>query len=485
MKGLFKKTVAGVMSVALLASMSAAALAHSEMDNMVFAGYDTTDPENPNRVYNEVINGRYTNKQVLIPVTPEWRIEGYETAYPHAGYSRMYLDGKAQDITHFNNLFPQWETRNKDYMWEISYNENGEHMIWQRQQTKINNKTWAWDFGNDALGIPDSVVMQRTNRAAYVVKKEFKDYGFGRYTMDGKVLSDEEVSMYADWGLSDVITNWTAFVEAAKAKDSDGDGVLSYDEKVTSLLSQRDDHGRYVITDADISAMIGVVENQYITAKFSKNSNDGLATRNIAEEYLKHRNDGWNWNYGTLRVKAEGPAISWTDPAVTFENTDPYLQYQYLVVNGVAMDGHYIGLDKNGNKLYADKIIRYTGGKATPNITWKFAFFRKAIDKDGTEIPNVYEVVEQKFVNGQPGYDGFVTDKKGNVVGNPIYRIPTGRYGNTYFKLNGNKIELWVTDEYGNKGILETFENKTGNLGGLIDAYTTGMIHVDGYYDWR
>ena len=31
MKGLFKKTVAGVMSVALLASMSAAALAHSEM----------------------------------------------------------------------------------------------------------------------------------------------------------------------------------------------------------------------------------------------------------------------------------------------------------------------------------------------------------------------------------------------------------------------------------------------------------------------
>ena len=303
--------------------------------------------------------------------------------------------------------------------------------------------------------------------------------------MDGKVLSDEEVSMYADWGLSDVITNWTAFVEAAKAKDSDGDGVLSYDEKVTSLLSQRDDHGRYVITDADISAMIGVVENQYITAKFSKNSNDGLATRNIAEEYLKHRNDGWNWNYGTLRVKAEGPAISWTDPAVTFENTDPYLQYQYLVVNGVAMDGHYIGLDKNGNKLYADKIIRYTGGKATPNITWKFAFFRKAIDKDGTEIPNVYEVVEQKFVNGQPGYDGFVTDKNGNVVGNPIYRIPTGRYGNTYFKLNGNKIELWVTDEYGNKGILETFENKTGNLGGLIDAYTTGMIHVDGYYDWR
>lgn len=171
MKGLFKKTAAGVISVALLASMGTAALAHSEMDNMVFAGYDTTDPENPNRIYNEVINGRYTNKQVLVPVTPEWRIEGYETAYPHAGYSRMYLDGKAQDITHFNNLFPQWETRNKDYMWEIVCDENGNHMIWQRQQTKINNKTWQWDFGNDALGVPDSLVMQRTNRAAYVVKK--------------------------------------------------------------------------------------------------------------------------------------------------------------------------------------------------------------------------------------------------------------------------------------------------------------------------
>lgn len=339
MKGLFKKTAAGVISVALLASMGTAALAHSEMDNMVFAGYDTTDPENPNRIYNEVINGRYTNKQVLVPVTPEWRIEGYETAYPHAGYSRMYLDGKAQDITHFNNLFPQWETRNKDYMWEIVCDENGNHMIWQRQQTKINNKTWQWDFGNDALGVPDSLVMQRTNRAAYVVKKEFKDYGFGRYTKDGKALSDEEVSMYADWGLTDVITAWNAFVDSARAKDENGDGVLSYEEKVTSLLSARDDHGRYVLTDGMISDMIGVVENQYITAKFNKNSNDGIATKNVAAEYLKHRNDGWSWNYGTIRIKANGPSISWTDPAFTFENTDPYLQYQYLIVNGVIMDG--------------------------------------------------------------------------------------------------------------------------------------------------
>lgn len=485
MKGLFKKTAAGVISVALLASMGTAALAHSEMDNMVFAGYDTTDPENPNRIYNEVINGRYTNKQVLVPVTPEWRIEGYETAYPHAGYSRMYLDGKAQDITHFNNLFPQWETRNKDYMWEIVCDENGNHMIWQRQQTKINNKTWQWDFGNDALGVPDSLVMQRTNRAAYVVKKEFKDYGFGRYTKDGKALSDEEVSMYADWGLTDVITAWNAFVDSARAKDENGDGVLSYEEKVTSLLSARDDHGRYILTDDMISDMIGVVENQYITAKFNKNSNDGLATKNVAAEYLKHRNDGWSWNYGTIRIKANGPSISWTDPAYTFENTDPYLQYQYLIVNGVIMDGHYIGLDKNGNKLYADKVIRYTGGKATPGVTWKFAFFQNAKDKDGKILPDVYEVVEQKFVNGQPGYDGFVTDKDGNVVGKPIYRIPTGKYGNTYFKLNGDIIELWVVDEDGHKALLKTFENVTGNLGGLIDAYTTGLVHIVGDYDWK
>ncbi len=480
MKGLFRKTIAGAMSVAMLASMSTAVLAHSEMDNMVFAGYDTTDPENPNRIYNEVINGKYTNKQVLVPVTPEWRIEGYETQYPHAGYSRMYLDGKAQDITHYNNLFPQWETRYKDYMWEIGEDANGNHMIWQRQQTKINNRTWAWDYGNAALNIPDSAVMQRTNRPAVVLSKVFKDYGFGRYNKNGKALTDNEKRMYEDWGLSNVITSWNSFVNEAKVKDSDGNGVLSYDEKVSSLLSQRDSYGRYVMTDEMIADMISVVENQYITAKFNKNSNEGLATKNVAEEYLNHMNDGWNWTYGTIRVASHKPVISWTNPASSYENTDPYLQYQYLIVNGIVMDGHHLG-----NGEYADKIVRYTGGKATPKVTWKFAFFQNAKDKDGTIIPDVYEVVEQKFIDGKPGMDGTVTDENGNVIGNPIYRIPVGKYGNTYFKLNGSKIEYWVVDSDGNKALLESYDNVTGNLGGLIDAYTSGMLHVEGNYNWK
>lgn len=473
MKGLFKKTVAGAMSVAMLASLSTGAFAHSEMDNMVFAGYDLTDAENPNRIYNEVIGGKYTNKQVLVPVTPEWRIEGFESEYPHAGYSRMYLDGKAQDITHYNNLFPQWETRYKDYMWEIFCDENGNHMIWQRQQTKLNNKTWAWDFGNAALGIPDSVVLSRTNRAAKVVSKTFKDYGFGRYTKDGKVLSDDEVRMYADWGLSDVIGDWKQFVKNAEIKDMDGNGIITVDEKMGSMLSQKDAYGRYVITDAMISDIIGVVENQYITAKFDDKTNDGLTTKNVAAEYLAHMDEGWNWNYGTIRVASHGPSISWTDPKATFEEMDPYYQYQYLIVNGVVMDGHYIGKDEQGNEVYADKIMRYTGGKASPQITWKFAHFQEAVDVDGNAISGVYQVVERKYING-----------KAATVGE-VYRIPTGKYGNTYFKLNGKKIELWVVDDNGNAALLRTYENTTGNLGGLIDAYTSGALYVSGSYDWN
>lgn len=41
-----------------------------------------------------------------------------------------------------------------------------------------------------------------------------------------------------------------------------------------------------------------------------------------------------------------------------YEMDEPYCYYQYLIVNGVAMDGHND----------TPRIFRYTGGKATPEV---------------------------------------------------------------------------------------------------------------------
>ena len=87
---------------------------------------------------------------------------------------------------------------------------------------------------------------------------------------------------------------------------------------------------------------------------------------------------------------------------------------------------------------------------------------------DSASAP-VYEVVEAKYVDGVKAFD---------KDGNPIYRVPTGVYGNTYFAVNGDIIEFWVADEAGNKVLLETFENWTGTLESAIDAYISGSLNL-------
>lgn len=431
MKGLFKKVLVGTIAAAMLVSTQVSVMAHSEMDNMVFAGYDTTDWRNPNKIYNEIIDGKYTNKQVLVPVTPEWRITGFETVYPYAGYSTMYLEGTKMPITAYNSLFPQWETRRRDYMWEMKE----PYIIWERQQTKVNNKNWQWDFGNADFGIPDSTVLTKTVREAYVVNTEYKNYGFGKYNNNGKLLTINELGMYTKFGV-DAASKWESLVA---------------NELTVENLSKQDENGRYVVTDTEIAALIPVVTSKYVTAKFNATGNDGLATKNIAAEYLIHANDGWAWDYHNT-FSTGTATVTWTEPS--YELTEPYRQYQYLVVNGITLDG------KNGK----DCIFRYTGGLATPEVTWKFVFFQHPLDENGKEIENIFEVVEQKYV------DGIACD---------VYRVHTDVFGKTFFKVNGSTIEYWVTDHSGHSYILKKFYNFTGSLENFkdINAYMSGSVN--------
>ena len=164
-----EKIAAAVCAAALMTSLTAAA-------SWEFAGYDTSMPDSYGKIYNEVLGGKYTSKTKLEPVAAEdvqWKFEGYELAFPHAGYERLYLEGNAQkSITRTVSSFPQWETRFRDFMWEVA----GEHRIYQRQQTKINNKYWAWDFGKDAAD--ESMVFVPTTRNAETTV-EFRQYGIG------------------------------------------------------------------------------------------------------------------------------------------------------------------------------------------------------------------------------------------------------------------------------------------------------------------
>ncbi len=468
MNKFLKKAVSFVLAVAIFSSIGCVAFANAEMENMVFVGYDTTVPTSPNKIFNEVIDGVQTGKQILVPVTPVFKAEGYEGVYPYAGYNRMYLEGNAQPITAYNGLFPQWEERRQDYMWELK----APYFVYERQQTKVNNEAdgWTWDFGNDAFGIPDSALLTKTNRAAVVLDQGYKYYGFGPYDADANVLTLEEEYMYKNFlvptgtpGVSTTVYDaaveqWKTITGKTKGyypdnRAWDNDALLS----VNSLSARGGEFDKYLVTDEMIAAAIPVVYTKYVTAKFNANDNKGLATKNVADEYLATYNDGWEWDVDDSFAVVGNANIDWTDP--TFEH-DTHRMFQYLIINHHVMDG------TNGK----ERIVRYTDGKALPDEEWRFVFYQHKLDENGKEIPHLYDAVEQKYINGVAVLDNF---------GNYIYRIPTlGEFENRYFVKNGNAIEVWKVDAEGKESRLEKVDNWVGSLGGFIDAYANGSYKL-------
>ena len=463
----FRKIVFGVLAISML--LSSMASAHTEMDNMVFAGYDTTNPYAPSKIYNEIIDGKYTNKQVLIPIEGFWKFAGYESAYPHAGYDVLYLEGNAQkNIVRYNSLFPQWETRRSDYEWELKR----PHYVWERQQTKINNKKWEWDFGSDdprgnsKFDIPDSALKTKTIKTAVNVSYSMENYGFGAFNNQGAYLSSSERDMYAKFFVGSAINQWNvltaasgsvAAASARKLSDSElisaiNSGALyTYPLLSVARLSAVDSNGRYLVSDDDIKASIPVVKSEYITAQLNKAGN-GKQTKNVAAEYLAHNAEWKDWDFDKSFKIDYDASISWTKPA--FESAEPYNQYQYLIINGVVLNG------ENGKA----KILRYTNGIASPKVEWKFAFFQEKKDEAG-----VYEVVEQKFLNGSPAHD---------VNGALVYRIPAGKFGKTYFVTTGSTVQYWVKDEEGHKTLLKETDKYAGNIGGYVEGYDTASYPI-------
>ncbi len=393
-----KKRMAAIVMVAvlMLSTLSVSA-------EWLWAGYDTTNLYDIGKIYNEVIGGNYTGnvKVEALPLDEiEWKTEGFEYAYPHAGYDRLYLEGNAQQITRYNNLFPQWETRFADYFWEIYGNNAGVHKIYQRQQTNIPGYGWRWDFSDDEA--VDKSLCVRTNRVADV-KESFKIIGVGPFNLKGEVICDEEIlAMYDRFGVNNNI-----FDIIPDTKDI-VDGSFFSEEN----LSQKDGYGKYVVTDEDIAAMAGSIVSKVLTGPSYVGA--GVEVKDVAAEYLKN-GDVWDWDWDT--VKYGGAQVSWTAPM--YEMREPYKMYQYLIINGLVFDG----------RADLPRIYRYTGGVATPKVEWKYAF---------AELAAPHSVIEFKYVDGKLAID--------EVTGEPIYRVPTGEYAKVYAKSTAKDVEIWLKD---------------------------------------
>lgn len=405
MKFKAKRIAAIVAAVMMLGTLSASA-------EWYFAGYDTTDLGNIGKIYNEKINGKYTSKWKIDPVNPnniEWKFEGYEYDYPHAGYDRLYVEGNRQLITAHNNLFPQWETRLKDYMWEISSNDiTGGHRIYQRQQTKIPGKGWCWDFGKDDA--TESVLLTPTNRNADV-SYSYKLYGVANLDLNGNFVSSKVADMYNYFGVTD--NNYEPYNHTT-GEITDSSNFFHH-----SNLSAIDENGHYVISDEEIADMACSIQSKFVTGPSFHGEN---GTKDVAKTYLANSDAGWEWDDDVVRYG--GAIIDWTP--VSYEEEEPYLQYQYLIVNGIIMDG----------RNDTPRVWRYTNGKATPKVEWKYVNWED-LGYDLADAPMAswpFNIVEWKYIDGKPAY---------NLDGTPVLRIPSGDYANGYFKVTDKEIQLW------------------------------------------
>ena len=436
-----KRIISGVIC-AIIAFGSLAASAE-----WIDAGYDTTTPPNYFKIQNEVLYGKNTSNFKQIPVKEEdvkWVKEGYELEYPHIGCDRLYLEGHKQVITRYNALYPQWETRYRDFMWELC----GDHTIWQRQQTKIPNIGWKWDFGNEALGISDFEVFVPTNRTAEV-KDSYTAFGVGSYDMYGNYIVDrpEIASLYA-------------YLPTDDYKILDKESVENADSFFSPYnLSKRDENGEFAVTDEMIANQVGT----FIVAKNVTGPTyyGEPATKNVAYKYLEmfHEGtvDGWYWDSDI--VKYAKSTISWTAPQ--YEMAEPYYYYQYLVINGLTFDG----------RNDTPRIFRYLGNpeitpdsslsKATPKVEWRYVF---------SEAIPPYNVIEVKYLDGKMAYD--------EVTGEPITR-KTGEFGNAYIKVTSNEIQLWVKDERGGDEMVDAISRTDANYGGYATGYINGTYFVN------
>lgn len=465
MKRFLKKALVGTLAALMLASSVLAA--NGEMDNMVFVGYDVAmyddvavdgndysiapDWQNPQKVYTEVIDGKYTGKTVYVPVAADWQFEGFESVYPYAGYYRLYLEGNKQDITDYKGnadqnegyVFPLWQVNRSDYMWEMY----APYSIWERQQTLVNGTTWTWDFGNAAWNVPDSALMVKSEKKAVVTDVAWNAYGFAKYNNAGVALTAAEQEMYKNFKVGSALKTFAELgltTEALSAKDAKTNA--------------------YVLSDAEIAAKIPVVYSKTISAKFNKENNDGLESKNIAVEYLK--NPAWTWdnaaarfvcntchdhktvfvaketstcNYVLENATEAGNACSfyidytvanveWSP--VYFELAAPYKQYQYLIVNGVALNG------ANGT----ERVFRYTGGCASPKLEWRFAHYATS-NEVCQRCGKLHNYVEQRYVDGVAEVDYY---------GNAVYRTAECKHEDSYKTPEGVRGTISVLGTYAN-----------------------------------
>jgi arsenate reductase-like glutaredoxin family protein len=474
MKSLFKRVAVGALAAAMLLSTGLTAMAYDWESDMEYVGlHIEADVTNEfgvkvGELYNEIIDGRLTGKTAIKLVDNsrlEWKFEAYEDVYPYAGYDCLYIDGEKQaNITRYNGQTPQWASKRQDYSWDIT----APYEIWERQMTKVDGTTWTWDFGNDKFGIDDSTVCKPSGR--YVdVTVDWETIGTASYALDGTMIYNTDPNTMEYKKTSVLEADYAKFGEKAEL---DAWKALANNQKAFwNALSVKDEMtNEYVVTDEMIQELVPVFKKKLVTAA-------GERTRDVYAAYKANPEfPVWATAAAEDTIEVFNDAeISWTKPQ--YELEEPYRMFQYLVINGIVLDGTK---DADGN--VKECVGRYTGAVGNPVVEWEFYMYQAKQDAEGDRndhevLPGyhkdnrqVYEVVERKLVNGKK-----VIDK---ATGKYVTRVQTDVYGYGYFKSVEGGMEYRIAMEDGSNDLLVGMYNAfTGEVESVSDMSLEGVNH--------
>ena len=249
----------------------------------------------------------------------------YESAYPHcAVYEITHSETGA--VSYETNPREQapWASHFMPYRWETKL----PYQIVEKRFSNLPLIGWVEQEVYPELNVTKEEILRPGGCER--VTKQYQLFGYGGFRIVGENRVADAKSVYATYPGKIPAPDWE---------------LLSAEN-----LSRTDKNGKYTITDRMITAQFPLFDSAYLTGR--NYAKGGELVIDVAKEIIDGA-DPCQFDQSVLQPSTRERSVVWK---LTYENKEPYRQYEVLCLDGILLDGRV----ENGVKL--PFISRYTGG---------------------------------------------------------------------------------------------------------------------------
>lgn len=371
-----------IFAIALCALMLVSTLAVGAANQWVFRGHRIDNDAirtgiYPKQWYEVDANGVPTGnfKEDGRANNVEWRHVWYEKDYPHAEIVALYLEGNYAGIIRESGAVANWPVEYVPEMWELKY----PYRILERLTTTMPDGT---KYANtlEHRGITKDVLLAFLGKNEKVTMS-YEYFGFGPFRIVDRATIENSnyrpVTIHCttwncdhkECNVSPALAN--NYYTWRGATTQNGNYIVYAGDMLAAAgvngynwpAALNDDITAYGYTDAQIRAMIPVFTSQYLMGPdYATNSMQKI---DIASHFGLSQVASYYDPHFIMPGAGDMVAqIAWSE--TKFEAEWPYAEYETLVVNGVELDGSFVGFDLAGNRVKLPNVYRYTGGFRVP-----------------------------------------------------------------------------------------------------------------------